>query len=57
MKNYTVEVSVHWSVDVEAENKEDAELAAEQQITRRISQFADFELTVYEASGNDNENH
>lgn len=57
MKTYTVEVSAHWSVDVEAENKEEAEHIAEQTLVQRISQFVDFEMTVHEAWDKDNGNH
>lgn len=57
MKTYTVEVSAHWSVDVEAENREEAEHIAEQTLVQRISQFVDFELTVHETLDKDNGNH
>lgn len=57
MKTYTVEMSAHWSVDVEAENKEEAEHVAEQTLVQRISQFVDFELTVHESWKNDDGNH
>ena len=57
MKTYTVEISAHWSVDVEAENKEEAEHVAERTLVQRISQFVDFELTVHESWKNDDGNH
>jgi hypothetical protein len=57
LKTYTVELSANWSVDVEAENKEEAEHIAEQTFVQRISQFADFGLTVHESWKNDDDNH
>ena len=50
-------MSAHWSVDVEAENKEEAEHVAEQTLVQRISKFVDFELTVHESWKNEDGNH